>query len=176
MRTVKLYIVGSVASGKSTLAEQLSGKTGVPCYHLDEFVHKKDPTGEFGNVRRDPEERDALFQAALAGDCILEDTGREIFLEGMRQADRILVLDLPYRVRAHRILKRHVRQVLGVERANYKPSLEMVRLMFKWARNFDTGADGVKARIAPFADKSVVLRSRKEIKQFLSGFPENMDS
>ena len=170
MRTVKLYIVGSVASGKSTLAEQLSGKTGVPCYHLDEFVHKKDPVGEFGNVRRAPEEREALFQAALAGDCILEDTGREIFLEGMRQADRILVLDLPYRVRAYRILKRHIRQVLGVERANYKPSLEMVRLMFKWARNFDTGADGVKERIAPFADKTVTLRSKMEIRTFLEGF------
>lgn len=167
---MKLYIVGSVASGKSTLAEQLSGKTGLPCYHLDEIAHKKDPAGEFGNVRRDPAEREALFQAALAGDCILEDTGREMFREGLRQADRILVLDLPYRVRAYRIVKRHIRQCLGLEPTNYRPSLKMVRLMFRWARNFDTGADGVKARLAPFADKTVILHSKKEIVAFTEAF------
>lgn len=167
---MKLYIVGSVASGKSTLARELSGKTGVPCYHLDDFVHRKDPSGVFGNVKRSPEERAALFAAALSGDFILEDTGREIFLEGMRQADRIVVLDLPYRVRAYRILKRHVRQVLGIERSTYTPSLKMVRLMFRWARNFDTGADGVKTRLAPFADKTVVLRSPREIRRFTEVF------
>ena len=167
---MKLYIVGSVASGKSTLAEQLSGKTGLPCYHLDEIAHKKDPAGEFGNVRRAPEEREALFRAALAGDCILEDTGREMFLEGMRQADRIVVLELPYHVRAYRIVKRHIRQCLGLEPSNYRPSLNMVRLMFQWAKNFDTGADGVKARLTPFADKTVTLRSKQEICAFVEAF------
>ena len=41
--TVKLYIVDCVGSGKTTLAMRISEVTGVPCYHLDEFVHEEDP-------------------------------------------------------------------------------------------------------------------------------------
>ena len=39
---MKIYIVGSVASGKSTLARRLSQSTGIPCFPLDEVVHTED--------------------------------------------------------------------------------------------------------------------------------------
>ena len=167
---MKIYIVGSVASGKSTLARQLSAKSGIPCFHLDEVVRFKDPNGEFGNTKRSPEEREALFQKILSADCIIEDTGRACFEEGLRRADRIIVLDLPRALRHRRIILRHIKQVLGIEKSSYTPSLEMVRLMFKWADDFDTGADGVKARIAPFRDKTMTLRSKKDVQKFLEEF------
>lgn len=167
---MKIYIVGSVASGKSTLARRLSQKAGIPCYHLDEVVRFKNPNGEFGNTKRTPEEREALFQKILSADCIIEDTGRECFSEGLQWADQIVVLQLSRAVRYRRIILRHIKQVLGIEKANYTPSLEMVRLMFKWANDFDTGADGVKARIAPFAEKTITLRSPNEVEKFLEEF------
>lgn len=167
---MKIYITGSVASGKSTLARRLSNLSGVPCHHLDDVVYEKDPTGEWGNRKRRSEVRDALFAEILAGDYIIEDTGRVCFLEGMRQAEQIIVLEIPLRVRYRRILLRHLKQVLGVEKSTYRPSLKMVRSMFRWAKNFDTGADGVKVRIAPFAEKTVTLHSEKEIKAFLERF------
>lgn len=167
---MKIYITGSVASGKSTLARRLSAVSGIPCWHLDDVVYEKDPTGEWGNRKRPPEVREKQFAAILAGDYIIEDTGRECFLEGMRRAEQIIVLEIPRRVRYRRILLRHIKQVLGVEKSTYRPSLEMVRYMFRWARNFDTGADGVKARIAPFGEKTVTLHSEKEIKAFLERF------
>ena len=160
---MKIYIVGSVASGKSTLARRLSKKLGIPCYHLDEVVRFKDPNGEFGNTKRTPEEREALFQKILSADCIIEDTGRECFSEGLHRADQIVVLQLPRAIRYRRIILRHIKQVLGFEKSNYTPSLEMVRLMFKWANDFDTGADGVKARVAPFAEKAITLHTQKEV-------------
>lgn len=36
---MKIYITGSVASGKSTLARRISQIIEIPCYHLDEVVH-----------------------------------------------------------------------------------------------------------------------------------------
>ncbi len=39
---MKIYIVGAVASGKSTLARELSGLTGIPYTSLDEVVHIPD--------------------------------------------------------------------------------------------------------------------------------------
>jgi adenylate kinase family enzyme len=92
---MKLYIVGPVASGKSTLARQLSQLTGTPCFHLDEIVHAKDPTNPQGNRKRSVQERDELFHAILAKDSyIMEDTGRSCFLEGIEQADSVLLLDV----------------------------------------------------------------------------------
>ncbi|MBO5253803.1 MAG: DNA topology modulation protein FlaR [Clostridia bacterium] len=164
---MKIYIVGSVASGKSTLARQISGKTGVKCYHLDDVVYIKDKSSAEGNKKRSPEERDAIFQKILSTDFIIEDTGRACFVEGLARADKIVVLDIPYRTRAYRIVRRHVRQVLGIEKATYRPSMNMVRMMFKWAKNFDTGEDGVKARVEPFSEKMITLRSAKAVERFL---------
>ncbi len=58
---MKIYIVGSVASGKSTLARRLSQSTGIPCFPLDEVVHTEDVSRPQGNRKRTAEERDALF-------------------------------------------------------------------------------------------------------------------
>ena len=167
---MKLYIVGSVASGKSTLARRLSEKSGIPCYHLDDVVYQKDKSYSEGNRKRTPEERDELFQQILRTDCIIEDTGRECFACGLQLADRIVVLELPYHMRVYRIIRRHLRQVLGLEKSGYTPSLKMVRMMFKWAKNFDTGADGVKARIAPYALKTVTLHTTREVETFTENF------
>jgi adenylate kinase family enzyme len=42
----KIYIVGIVASGKTTFAKQLSKITGIPWYELDNIVHDDIKKGE----------------------------------------------------------------------------------------------------------------------------------
>ena len=90
---MRMYIVGSVASGKSTLARQLSARTGVPCVHLDDVVYEPDSTDPAGNRKRPEAERGRLFQEILAGDFLIEDTGRAMFEEGLRRAEQIVVLE-----------------------------------------------------------------------------------
>lgn len=93
---MKLYITGPVGSGKTTLARQLSQKTGVPCFHLDQVAHEPDPDRPGGNRKRPEEERDAMFRSILEQeDYILEDTGRACFIAGMEQADRVVLLEPP---------------------------------------------------------------------------------
>ena len=114
---MKIYIVGSVASGKSTLARKISHITGAPCYHLDEAVYTVDPSEPWGNKKRPLEERDHLFQAMLAQrHYIMEDAGRDCFRAGMEQADTVLLLEIPRIVREKRILLRWVKQNLGLEK------------------------------------------------------------
>lgn len=170
---MKIYIVGSVGSGKSTLARLASARTGTPCHHLDELVHVPDPAEPWGNRKRPAAERDALFAAILARpDWIVEDAGRECFLEGMRRADAVVFLEPGPLVRRKRILFRWVRQNLGVEKCVYRPRLVVLKSMFKWARNYETGKDGTKARVARFADKMIVLRANRAVRAWLDGLTE----
>ena len=165
---MKLYIVGPVASGKSTLARQLSQLTGTPCFHLDEIIHAKDPTNPQGNRKRSVQERDELFHVILAKDSyIMEDTGRSCFLEGMEQADSVVLLDVSPILRRKRVVTRWLRQRLGLETCSYRPSISMLRDMFLWSRNYETGADGTRARAEQFSQKLTILRSRREITAFL---------
>lgn len=165
---MKIYIVGSVASGKSTLARRISDSTGIPCYHLDEVMYIQDVSAPMGNRKRTAEERNVLFQNILTQkDYIIEDTERRYFLQGLEQTDRIVILEIPLLVRQKRILVRWLRQNWGLEKCSYKPNLHMLKSMFCLARNYDTGADGTKERLAAFPNKTVLLRKNKDIDRYI---------
>lgn len=170
---MRIYIVGSVASGKSTLARRVSEKAGIPCYHLDEVMRVADPSAKpWGNRKRPEAEIERLFNEALAGEYVMEDNGRERFLEGMRRADQVVLLDIPLAIRYGRIMSRWIKQRLGIEACIYTPGWRMLTNMFRWARSFDTGTDGVKERIKPFAGKTVVLRTKWDVRAYVEGLCE----
>ncbi|MGF7059689.1 adenylate kinase family enzyme [Brassicibacter mesophilus] len=62
---MKIYIVGSVSSGKSTLAKKLSESLNIPYKSLDEVVHIPDKSYSWGNRKRKVEERDKLFYSVI---------------------------------------------------------------------------------------------------------------
>ncbi len=166
---MKLYITGPVGSGKSTLARRVAAQTRIPCYHLDEVVYTADPTDSWGNRKRSTEERDALFAVILLEACyIMEDAGRECFVEGMRQADRVVLLEPSGFVRRRRIVLRWLKQNLGLEASLYRPRWAVLRAMFRWSHNWDTEADGVRARLMAFAGKTVVLHNDREANAWLA--------
>ncbi len=173
---MRIYIVGSVASGKSTLARRISRITNIPCCHLDEVVYEEDPSSSWGDRKRSPEDRDALFHAVLERpDFIMEDAGRECFFAGMEQADQIVLLEIPLYIRRKRILTRWLKQNLGLEPCVYKPHFDMLKAMFQWAKNYDTGADGTKKRIEKYKEKTVVLRCNRDIKEYLKMLPRKKE-
>lgn len=51
----KIHIIGSVGSGKTTLARRLSKKFDIPFYELDNVVWERHQTGD---IRRPEEDRD----------------------------------------------------------------------------------------------------------------------
>lgn len=164
---MKLYIVGPVGSGKTTLARKLSKETGIPCFHLDQVAHRKDPTAKIGNRKRPETERDAIFQSILSRtDYILEDTGRLCFARGLESADKILLLE-PYTfLRLGRILRRWIRQNLGLERCGYRPTWAMLGNMMRWTWTYDTGKDGVRVRAERYPHKLTVVRSKRDLERF----------
>jgi dephospho-CoA kinase len=51
----RVHIIGSVGSGKTTLARNLLSKHGIPYFELDNVVWKRHKSGD---TRRNDEERD----------------------------------------------------------------------------------------------------------------------
>lgn len=167
---MRLYITGSVGSGKSTLAEQLSKITNIPCTHLDEVLHIPCSSG-WGNKQRSDEEVKKIFYSVInQNEYIIEDTGRECFIDGMKNADKIIVLDIPLKIRKYRIIKRWIKQNLGLEKSNYKPKIIVLKSMFRWIKNYESGKDGTKSRIELFKDKVVYLKNQNDIDDFIFKF------
>ena len=73
---MKIDIIGSVASGKTTLAKRISKKYGIPYYEKDNIVWKRTLNGD---VKRNPEERDKFFYDIInENNWIVEGAPRKI--------------------------------------------------------------------------------------------------
>ncbi|GGD20757.1 DNA topology modulation protein FlaR [Pontibacillus salipaludis] len=134
----KIHIFGSVASGKTTLAKKLSDSLEIPYYELDNMVWNRKPSGD---VRRSEIEREVIVQEVIGSDTwIMEGVHVGPWMRNsFRKADVILFLDLPYHQRRSRLLLRFFKQKLKLEKVHYKPTLQILRNMFKWNKTFDSG-------------------------------------
>lgn len=165
---MKIYIVGSVASGKSTFAKRLSEALKIQYKSLDEVMYILDKTNPWGNRKRQVEERNIIFHSIIQQqDWIVEDVGRLCFEEGLVQSDIIILLEISTNIRNYRIIKRWIKQRLGIEKCIYKPCYHMLRSMLQWSKDYDAGKDNLKDRISPYQEKVITLRSTRDINAFL---------
>ncbi|MEB1808342.1 MAG: AAA family ATPase [Bacillaceae bacterium] len=159
----KIHIIGSVGSGKTTLARTLSKKFDIPFYELDNVVWERHPSGD---IRRPDEERDQyLDQIVRTKRWIIEGAHHHHWVgKSFDNADLIIFLDTSYWVRTYRINKRFVRQVLRIEAANYKPSFKIYKSMFRWNKGFEKES---KPKIFKMLEqrkvKFMILKNNKEM-------------
>lgn len=172
---MKIYITGSIASGKTTLANKISEILSTDFFSLDEAVHKKDSSSPWGNVKRTPEERDAIFNSIISKDnWIIEDVGRPCFEEGFRQADTIILLEPETLIRNYRIVTRWLKQNLNIEKCIYKPGITMLKCMLKWSKDYDLGKDKLKERLIPYTNKTILINNKKELQSYLKAIQNNV--
>ena len=66
-----------------------------------------------------------------------------------------------------RIIKRFVKQKLRLEKSNYKPSIEMFKLMFKWTNEFEKNKNEFELMLDRYTGKLIKLNNKTEIKRYL---------
>ncbi len=119
----KIYIIGPVGSGKTTLSKKLSNNYNIKRYELDKVVWDDD----HGNIKRKDEEVLKLFDEILTNDFwIIEDVGRSIFIKGREQADIIYYIKLSRLKSYLRVTKRWIKQKLRIEVYNHPPTLKQL--------------------------------------------------
>lgn len=152
----KVYIIGAVGTGKTTLAKKMSEKLNIKMYQLDKVVWDDDN----GNRKRTDEEVFDIFEKILKQDSwIIEDVGRKKFIEGIKKADMVYYIDLPNFVIYKRCILRWIKQKIGKEEYNYKPTLKGLIQMMKWARQDIKNKDEKINRIKELAKNYKVINS-----------------
>ncbi|WP_245959294.1 AAA family ATPase [Neobacillus piezotolerans] len=163
----RIRIIGSVGSGKTTLARSLSEEWGIPYYELDNVVWERNPAGD---RRRTEEERTELLDTLIKSEAwVIEGVHNEEWAAGsFREADVIVFLDPAYSVRTYRIIKRFILQKLGRETAHYEVTYRIFLKMFKWNKYFEqNGKPNFFKNYALYTDKIIVLKNKSQLKQFL---------
>lgn len=126
----KIYIIGSVGSGKTTLAKKLSSNLNIKSYELDKVVW--DDGNE--NIKRSDEDVFKIFNKILEEESwIIEDVGRRKFSDGIKKADIVYYIDLNPVIIYKRCILRWIKQKIRLEKYNYKPTLKSLVQMIKWA-------------------------------------------
>ncbi|MFD3449914.1 hypothetical protein ACFDTO_35650 [Microbacteriaceae bacterium 4G12] len=157
----KIHIIGSVGSGKTTLARTLSLELDIPYYELDNVVWRR---SENGDIRNTPEERDKQLNDIVSSNAwIVEGAHHTWVSQSFQHADIIIFLDVALSKRIYRITKRYILQLLGLEKANYRPSFNMFLKMFKWTRDFEKESKAeILHMLREYSDKVVVLKDNRK--------------
>jgi len=162
----KIHIIGSVGSGKTTLARTLSAKMELPHHELDNVVWKRFATGD---VRRSEKERDDYLRRIIQSEgWIIEGVHYEWVQQSFKNADIIILLNPPYSTRTFRIIKRFILQMLGIEKSNYKPTFAMFRKMFIWNRYFETiSKPDILKILGGYEEKVWIINDTRNLKKIL---------
>ena len=165
---MKIYIVGSVGSGKTTLARQLANHYNIPHFETDNFVWTRRPEGD---IRNSVEKRDDLLKSAIQLEqWVIEGVHIQWTDSALEAADHILFLDVPVAIRHWRIIKRFTRQALGLEKANYQPTFSIFLKMFQWTRYFEKQMKPEFLKKFNTYDKKVALLSTSDFRKIIALF------
>ncbi|TDF99782.1 hypothetical protein [Paenibacillus piri] len=157
---MKIRIIGSCGSGKSSAAMMLSMRYGIPFYEMDNLVWDR----TFPENRRRPEaERNAMLLEIMNKDAwIIEGVHSAWGLESFAMADLIFILHPHVLVRDYRILRRFFRSRTGIEPWNYKQSVRNLwKMIVKWNHGFDL-ADTLELT-SEHSAKRYIVRSREDM-------------
>ncbi|MRG85688.1 AAA family ATPase [Salinibacillus xinjiangensis] len=163
----KIHIIGSVGSGKTTLAKKISNQYNIPFFELDNVVWERHASGDIR--RSEVARKEYLSTITQTKKWIIEGVHNEEWVtNSFREADIIIFLDPKYSVRTRRIIKRFFKQKLGFEESNYKPTFKIFFKMFKWNRYFEEiGKPNFFSKYEVYRGKIIIVRHKGEIENYL---------
>lgn len=151
---MKILIIGSIGSGKSTYARMISSKLNIKVYENDLIVHD-DKT----NTKRTVKEQDEIIASIDKNNSwIIEGTLRENLQYLLDISDKIIFLDVPYNVRKIRILTRFIKQKLNIEKCSYKPTIQMLKMMLYWNRKFEKNKERFCNMLNNYKNKLEIIK------------------
>lgn len=167
----RIYIIGTVGSGKTSLANKLSNILKIKHYDLDNIFWKKQY-----NIKRDNQEREKLFNDLCnKKKWIIEGVYSSWIEEGIKKSDLIILLDIPLHTLFWRVTKRTITREKSKKfgKDKYKESLSgylgLLKAIIRYKnKKHLTGYYKHKELIDKHKVNFVVLKNKKEVEEFLA--------
>ena len=158
----KIIVIGCPGSGKTTFAEKLRDKTGLPLFYLDAIWHKPDKT----HISR--EEYDMRLSEILNLDSWIIDGNYSRTIENrIKACDMVILFDLPVSVCLDGAISR-----LGKERYDMPwIDTELDPKLKKEIEEFpNKNLPVIYALLDKYCDKNIIIfKSREQVNEFLNG-------
>ena len=152
---MRILIVGTVGTGKTTLARKLAEEYNIKHYEIDSIVHDDNEGGR----KRSAQEQDRIIKKIdEENSWIIEGTLRKNLYYLLDIADKVIYIDIPKRKRNIRILTRYIKQKLGIESSNYRPSIKMLKQMYKWSEEHEGNKYQLEKELDKYKEKLEVIK------------------
>jgi len=135
---MRLHFIGGPASGKSSIAQDLARRLGLPVLDLDEIYWDHERAGlRAYSKRADPKARDEALAAFIRRDrWIVEGAYYRWLGPSFERADRIFVLTAPRWRRHVRVVRRFLRGRLGRDDGRRETFRGFLRVL-RWNHRYD---------------------------------------
>lgn len=165
---MKILVIGSVASGKTTFAKQLSQKINIPHYEIDSIVHDD----KHNRKRTLKEQKQIIDNINREESWIIEGTLRQGLEFLLVYAEKIIFVDTSLFTRKRRIVTRFIKQKIGLEKSAYKPDFSILKSMFKWTKDFEDNRKDFENKLSKYSKKVIIInkinkRTLQELESFL---------
>ena len=163
---MKIQITGSTGSGKTTYSKKIAKELNIPRYELDDIHWIRDQKGD---TRRPMDEKLALLTEIVnQNNWVIEGVQFKWSDNSFEEADVIIVLDVSQLKNRYQIIKRFLKQKLGLEKSKYKPSLKALKNMFEWEKDYRTyEREQLLIKLEPYKDKVCFIKSQKDKEELI---------
>ncbi len=171
MQLNRIYILGTVGSGKSSLAKRLSAILGIKAYDLDDIYWKKG----YGIKRGEAERTRRFTRLCNRKKWIIEGVYSAWIEEGIKRSDMVVLLDIPLHSLIWRITKRYLlrekSRKMGQQRykGSFSDYVGLLRAVARYRKKSNKkGLYRHKEIIGKHKVDFICIRSKKEAEGFIS--------
>jgi len=126
----RIYILGSMGGGKTTLAKIISKKLNLPDYDLDNIFWKR----KYDLKRGDKECKKLLDKIIKKDKWIIEGVYSRWVKSGVKRSQLVVWLDLPFKTIAYRLIKRKILREDGKYMENWRDTWRMVKQNYQYTQ------------------------------------------